>query len=50
MLIFLATLFYGAVFCVLGLGWAFWKVRNQDQEKNKKKRRSTRRSTLIKGR
>ncbi len=49
MLIFLGILFYGTVFCLIGLGIAFWKVRRKDKDKQQnKKRHSTRRSTLIK--
>ena len=49
MLILLGILFYGSVFCVIGLGIAYWRVRKQDQAKQEnKKRHSTRRSTLIK--
>ena len=49
MLILLGILFYGTIFCLMGIGYAFWRARVEDNKKQKnKKRHSTRRSTLIK--
>lgn len=47
MLIFLGIVFYGGVIFALGLGYTYLKETKKEKIKNKK-RRSTRRSTLIK--
>ena len=47
MLIFLGIVFYGGVIFALGLGYTYLREVQKEKLKNKK-RRSTRRSTLIK--